>query len=99
MGREICIRSGNQNICKASPIRDCSCGGGKFSDPFYQDPEPDEFTSPGALIKELTRVLGVWEKTQRTTGDLEKLLVLWKISQLVLLKEIEIDKPFIITAL
>ena len=99
VAREICIRSGNQNICKSSPIRDCSCNQATFVDPFFQDPDPTEFPTPEALMDDLRRVFAVWERSQRTAGDLKKLLVLWKITQLVLLKEIDIDKPFIITAM
>lgn len=99
-GREVCIKTGSVTYCKSSPIKDCSCERQEdFEDPFYLKPEPETFDSPGMLLREVERVLGVWEKSQRRSGDVEKLLILWKITQLLMLKEVDSGEPFIITVL
>lgn len=96
-GREVCIKTGTVTYCKASPITDCSCEcDDKFEDPFYLEPEPT-IDNPGELIRQMNHVLGVWEKSQRSTGDLQKLDILWKISQLLMLKRVDGSQPLVIT--
>ena len=98
VAKEVCIKNGGVTYCKASPIRNCSCERPReFVDPFYREPEPKEFENLDALLREFRRILDVWEGSQREERDGEKLLILWKISQLMLLKDVNVNLPIVIT--
>ena len=94
MARETCIKTATGTYCSASPIRNCSCE--PFESPLPD--VPDRVGSPGELKDDFKRVLKAWKALELPPSE-DKFRLIATITRLVLLPDVTIEGPVIITSI